>query len=153
MIDGHDEHGHFTKGNRASRGRPKGALNKKRVPPFLEEDQRSAPARRFRALVERMTNDMGGVQNLSAGEEQLIQRAAMISVTCEQMEQKAANGEPFDLTVYATATGHLGRTLKLLGLKRQPRDETPSLRDYLNAARQPGGAFAIEEEGETAGNA
>jgi hypothetical protein len=31
----------------------------------------------------------------------------------------------FDLTAYATATGHLGRTLKLLGLKRQPRDETP----------------------------
>jgi hypothetical protein len=69
------------------------------------------------------------------------------------MEQRAAAGEPFDLTAYSTATGHLGRTLKLLGLKRQPRDETPSLRDYLDAARQPDGAFKIEEEDETVGNA
>jgi hypothetical protein len=103
--------------------------------------------------MQRMAADLGGAGNLSAGEQQLIRRAAMISVTCEQMEQKAAAGEPFDLTIYATATGHLGRTLRLLGLKRVPRDTTPSLRDYLDAARQPDGAFKIEEEGETAGNA
>jgi hypothetical protein len=100
-----------------------------------------------------MADDMGGVQILSAAEQQLIRRAAMISVTCEQMEQKAAAGEPFDLTAYATATGHLGRTLKLLGLKRLPREDVPSLREYLDAQRRPDGAFAIEEGAETAGNA
>jgi hypothetical protein len=69
------------------------------------------------------------------------------------MEQKAAEGGAFDLTTYAVATGHLGRTLKLLGLKRAPRDETPSLREYIDAQRQANRAFAItgEEEGETAG--
>jgi hypothetical protein len=96
-----------------------------------------------------MAADLGGAGNLSAGEQQLIRRAAMISVTCEQMEQKAAAGEPFDLTAYATATGHLGRTLKLLGLKREPREEVPSLRDYLDAARQENGAFAVRGEDET----
>jgi hypothetical protein len=58
-----------------------------------------------------------------------------------------------DLATYGTLTAHLARALKLLGLKRLPRDTAPSLRDYLDAARQPDGAFKIEEEGETASNA
>jgi hypothetical protein len=90
-----------------------------------------------------MAVDLGGLENLTTSQQQLIRRAAMISVTCEQMEHRAAAGEPFDLTTYATATGHLGRTLKLLGLKREPRDTTPSLRDYLDAQRQPDGAFKV----------
>jgi hypothetical protein len=101
--------------------------------------------KRFRGLASAMAIDLGGPENLTTGEQQLIKRAAMISVQCELMEQRAAAGEPFDLSTYATATGHLGRTLKLLGLKREPREEVPSLRDYLNAARQENGAFAIEE--------
>jgi hypothetical protein len=69
------------------------------------------------------------------------------------MEEKATAGEPFDATQYGTLTGHLTRALRTLGLKRLPRDTTPSLREYLDAARQPDGAFKIEEEGETVGNA
>jgi hypothetical protein len=64
----------------------------------------------------------------------------MISVACEQMEQKATAGEPFDATAYGTLTGHLARTLSLLGLKRLPRETVPSLRDYLDAQRQSNGA-------------
>jgi hypothetical protein len=77
----------------------------------------------------------------------------MISVQCELMERKAVEGAAFDATVYGHLTGHLTRALRTIGLKRQPREVTPSLRDYLDAARQPDGAFKIEEEGETAGNA
>jgi hypothetical protein len=142
---GQDAKGRFIKGNKLSRGRKTGARNK---PPVMAEKLRSGPAVRLRELMERMTSDLGGAENLTEAERQLIRRAAMISVTCEQMEHRAALGESFDLTAYATATGHLGRTLKLLGLERQPRDETPSLRDYLDAARQPDGAFTVEEGNE-----
>ena len=152
-MSGRDVHGHFAKGNKASPGRPPGARNKNRTPSFLEEDQRLAPARRFRILVQRMAIDLGGLENLSAGEQQLIRRCAMISVACEQMEQKATAGEPFDATTYGTLTGHLTRALRTLGLKRLPRDTAPSLRDYLDAARQPDGVFDIESESEAAGNA
>ena len=100
-----------------------------------------------------MAIDLGGLENLSAGEQQLIRRCAMISVACEQMEQKATAGEPFDATTYGTLTGHLTRALRTLGLKRLPRDTAPSLRDYLDAARQPDGVFDIESESEAAGNA
>jgi hypothetical protein len=53
------------------------------------------------------------------------------------MEQRAAEGEAFDVTAYGTLTGHLSRTLNLLGLKREPRDVTPTLKDYLYAAQHP----------------
>jgi hypothetical protein len=62
----------------------------------------------------------------------------MLSVQCELMEQAALAGTTLDATVYGHLTGHLTRILRTLGLKRQPRDATPSLRDYLDAARQPG---------------
>ena len=133
-------------------GRTPGAKNKPVVAPWLDGDQRLAPAQRFRVLIARMATDLGGVENLSQGELQLIRRAAMISVQCEQMEQKAIAGVPFDATVFGHLTGHLTRALRTLGLKRLPREDTPSLRDYLDAARQPDGAFTVEE-GETTGNA
>jgi hypothetical protein len=142
----------FTLGNKLGKGRPRGAKNKSRSPSFLEGDPRSAPMRQFRLLTARMADDMGGVENLSAGEQQLIRRAAMISVQCELMEQAALAGAALDATVYGHLTGHLTRALRTLGLKRQPRDETPSLRQYLDAARQPDGAFSVEEDSQTAGS-
>jgi hypothetical protein len=43
-----------------------------------------------------------------------------------------------DLAVYGTLSAHLARGLKLLGLKRQPKDVTSvTLRDYLEAVRPP----------------
>ena len=100
-----------------------------------------------------MALDLGGAENLSQGELQLIRRAAMISVECERMEQTALSGAAFDATVYGHLTGHLTRALRTLGHKREPRDPAPNLRDYLDAAKQPDGAFKIEAEDETVGNA
>jgi hypothetical protein len=66
------------------------------------------------------------------------------------MEQKATAGEPFDATTYGTLTGHLTRALRTLGLKRLPRGGCTKLAGLPDARRQSNGAFAIEEEGETA---
>jgi hypothetical protein len=107
------------------------------VHPFLEEDGRLAPARRFRSLITRMVEDLGGEGALSTGQQQLVRRCAMISVQCELMEQAAVRGEGFDLAIYGELTDRLGRTLQRLGLKREPRDVTPSLKDYLKAVRAP----------------
>jgi hypothetical protein len=68
---------------------------------------------------------------------QLARRCAFISTQCEVMEEKSATGETFDVTAYGTLTGHLTRALKTLGLKREPRDVTPTLQNYLDARQQP----------------
>jgi hypothetical protein len=92
MTSDRGERGYFSKGNRLSRGRPRGARNNPPTFKFLEDDLRLAPARRFRMLIVRMINDLGGPDVLSAGEQQLIRRCAMISVQCELMEQQAIAG-------------------------------------------------------------
>ncbi len=133
MTDDRDAHGYFSKGNRVGQGRPKGARNKPRAYPFMDERDLSAPARRFRALLISMADDLGGSGTLSAGQKQLIKRCAMISVACELMEKEAISGQPLNAVAYGTLTGHLTRTLNALGLKREPIDVTPALHQYLDA--------------------
>jgi hypothetical protein len=99
-----------------------------------------------------MATDLGGENFLSTAEQQLIRRAAMISVQCEMMEQAALGGAAFDATTYSTLTGQLARALRTLGLKRETRDPPPSLHDYLEARhleRQANGTFKAAEKDET----
>jgi hypothetical protein len=47
------------------------------------------------------------------------------------MEGEAAAGNEIDLEQYGTLTDRLGRCFQRLGLRRQPRDVTPTLSDLL----------------------
>ena len=132
MAGNRDANGYFSKGNKLARGRPKGSRNKPPPYPFMEEGDTSATARRFRALIARMVTELGGTEDLTAGQGQLIKRCAMISVQCELMEQEAMAGNPLNTAVYGSLTGHLARTLNVLGLKREPIDVTPALHQYLD---------------------
>jgi hypothetical protein len=132
MAGNRDAHGYFSKGNKLGPGRPKGARNKPPAYPFMDENDLSAPARRFRALIGRMVDDLGGSETLSAGQQQLVKRCAMISVACELMEKEAISGQPLNAIAYGTLTGHPTRTLNALGLKREPIDVTPALHQYLD---------------------
>lgn len=100
---------------------------------FIEGvDGRTHLARRFRDIVAEMSGDLGGAEYLSEAQRQLIRRCAMLSVTCEAMEAKAIAGdEGFDLEAYGAVTDRLGRALVRLGLKREARNVTPNLRNYL----------------------
>jgi hypothetical protein len=121
-------------------GRPPGSRNKPvNTGPVtnLEGEYFQPIIQRFHALLSRIINDLGGEAELSEGQIQLARRAAWISAQCEVLERRAEPGAPFDLTLYTMLTGHLTRTLSVLGLKRQPRDITPTLADYLKAVRQP----------------
>jgi hypothetical protein len=94
-------------------------------------DGRSAIARRARDIFDAICLDLGGHDQLSEAQTQLVRRAAMISIECEQMEARSAAGEPIDLDLFGKLTDRLGRTLQRLGIKRVPRDVTPSVADYV----------------------
>jgi hypothetical protein len=132
MTDDRNTNGYFNRGNTLGKGRPPGSRNKPRAYPFMDESDTSAPARRFRALMLQMAADLGGSNNLTAGQKQLIKRCAMLSVACEQMEKSAMSGGELSAIAYGTLTGHLVRTLNALGLKREPIDVTPALHQYLD---------------------
>jgi hypothetical protein len=128
VRNGQARSGRFTAGNRLAKGRPVGAGNKFPEPP-KEMDPRLARTRRFRALLAGVVVDLGGEEMMSTGEALLAQRCAWISVQLELLEQR----EPFDVAAYSMLTGRLTQVLNLLGLRRRPRDVTPTLRDYIEA--------------------
>lgn len=94
-------------------------------------DGRSSLARRARDIFDAFCRDLGGYETLSEAQTQLVRRASMISIKCEEMESRGANGEQIDLDVFGKLTDRLGRTLQRLGIKRVPRDVTPNVADYI----------------------
>jgi hypothetical protein len=90
-------------------------------------------ARRFADVLGQIISDLGGADNLSEGQRQLSRRCATLSISCERLEGQAASGLEIDLDLYGTMTDRLGRAFQRLGLKRQPRDLTPNVHDYLHS--------------------
>lgn len=101
-------------------------------------DGRSKEARRFRDVLSQIMDDLGGIDHLSEGQKQLARRAALMSLECEKLEAKAVAGKEIDLEAFGKLTDRIGRVFQRLGLKRQPKDVTPSLVQYL--ASKNGGA-------------
>lgn len=101
---------------------------------FLEGDQRTAAARRFRDVLTEIVGDLGGHETLSEAQRQLARRAATLSVQCEALEAQASKSGLLDaesLETYGQLTDRLGRCFARLGLNRVPRDVTPDLSAYV----------------------
>jgi hypothetical protein len=94
-------------------------------------DARSRAAAFAKSLAASLESDLGN--DPTAGQKQLVQRAAVISAVCEDFETRFLLGEPFELPEYLVAANCLRRVLATLGLERKPRDVTPSLTEYLTA--------------------
>ena len=95
-------------------------------------DQRTAAAKAARNLVTHLTSDLGGDDQLSAGERELVKRAALCGAIVADFEARWVAGQPVELNEYLAAVNVQRRVLTTLGLQRRPRDVTlPSLREYL----------------------
>jgi hypothetical protein len=89
---------------------------------------RKRTARRFRDILAAIVADLGGFNTLTEGKRQLARRAALMSVTCEELETRAmAQGEDIDLDQYGQLSDRIGRCFQRLGLKRVSRNITPSI--------------------------
>jgi hypothetical protein len=94
-------------------------------------DPRTTAYRRTLDLIRSIETDLGGNDQLSTGERQIIQRAALTGALLEDLEARWLNGEPIDLAVYVTLGNAQRRLLETVGLKRVARDVTPTLAEYL----------------------
>jgi hypothetical protein len=121
--------GHQTPTN----GRRKRARAKVRFLTLQDLDGRTLSAQRARAIVAGIEADVG--LDLSEAEKQLAQRAGVLGAIAEDREARWIAGEPFVATAYCTIINTQRRVLETLGIKRQPRDVTPTLGDLLRADR------------------
>jgi hypothetical protein len=102
-------------------------------------DGRTRAAKCAMATVTAMEADLGGSDHLSAAQRALTRRAAVAIALVEHMEASWLGGAGIDVAAYTTLCNTLNRTLVTLGLKRQSRDITPRLADYIanKAAQSP----------------
>lgn len=103
-------------------------------------DRRTAAYAATRKLIDDIEGDLGGHDRLTTGERQLVQRAAVLGAVLTDAESRWIEGGPIDTTAYCTVVNAQRRVLETIGLKRVPRDVTPSLESYLAAkatAREP----------------
>ena len=98
-------------------------------------DGRTLLARRFRELTAAYASDLGG--DLSEAENQLVRRAAALSVWAELAETKMAaqQFDDLDFDEFLSLCNVLRRLLVTLGLKRVARDATPTLSSYIEGRR------------------
>lgn len=98
-------------------------------------DGRTAWARRYKDVVALHAGDLGGPDAMSEAEKALVKRAATLVVELERLESRFASAEKppteRELDLYSRLAGGLRRLLETVGLRRRPRDVTPSIGVYL----------------------
>jgi len=92
-------------------------------------DGRSAQVRRWRDLQADICRDAGG--DVSTAELEVIRSACGLVILREALDARILKDEPIDIAVYATITNALRRQFETIGLKRVPRDVTPTLEEYV----------------------
>jgi hypothetical protein len=97
----------------------------------LKLDKRSTAYLETRRFITAIEADLGGAEALSAAERQIVQHAAIVGAMCTDMEIKYLRGETIDTSEYGFLVGVQHRLFSLIGLRRRPRDVTPSLEDVL----------------------
>jgi hypothetical protein len=101
-----------------------------------DTDGRSAWARRFKDLLSSHVSDLGGDDNISEAKRSLARRAAILECELERLESGfalAGMATPESIDLYARVSGTLARLLERVGIKRRPKDVTPSLASYVAA--------------------
>jgi hypothetical protein len=99
---------------------------------LIMADGRGFWAKRFIEICAGHCEDLGGYENLSQAEIAIIKRAATLEVELEAQETRLAKGEgKIDLVAFAQVSNGLRRLLETVGIKRVPRDVTPTLAEIL----------------------
>ena len=111
---------------------------KVRLLTLADLDRRTAAAKRARDLINSVTTDLGGDENLATGEKQIIQRASLLGVMAEDVETRWLLGEAVDPVILATLANAQRRLLEALGLRRRPKNMTPSVAEYLEHISKAG---------------
>jgi hypothetical protein len=96
-------------------------------------DGRTNAAKFLNQLVTEIEADLGGREQLSNIERQLIEAFAGSCVTMQHLNTMLALGKEVDLSQHAAAVGAMVRVASRLGIQRRMRNIGPSLGDILAA--------------------
>jgi hypothetical protein len=97
-------------------------------------DGRTKAAQRFDAVARAIAEDLGGEDRLSAIEKHLVEAFAGVTVHLGDLHVRLLQGEKIDICEHATAVSTMVRIAARIGVRRLPKDVTPSVREYIEQA-------------------
>jgi hypothetical protein len=92
---------------------------------------------------------MGGEENTSEVQRQMISKFSTLAIQLEVMEAAALAGEAIDIDLFGRCSGHLRRIAEVLGFHRVAR-AVPDLGSYLSARPAP---VPTDDDNRTTGHA
>ena len=110
-----------------STGDPPPKAGKARLLTLADLDHRTTAARRAHDLIESIHTDLGGVDRLATGEQQIVQRAALIGTMAEDVEARWLAGQSIDPNILCVLANAQRRLFETLGLERRSRDVSQTL--------------------------
>jgi hypothetical protein len=125
----HDSRGRFTKQDGTINSIVAARIEGKRLLPNV--DLRSLPYQRYKAIVQQMVDEQGGVEKLSAARTQLIRRFAACCVLAENVEIRIARGEQVSISEHATLSSTLVRLASRLGIDKVDKDDPLTFSNML----------------------
>jgi hypothetical protein len=125
-------HGHgIAPGYPADAKRGRGRQTKPQLLTRSQLDGRTNAAKLFDRLITDIEVDLGGRDQLSTIERQLVEAFAGACVTMQNLNTRLALGETIDLSEHAQAVSAMVRVASRLGLQRRMKDVGPSLGELL----------------------
>jgi hypothetical protein len=110
-------------------------------------DLRTASGRRFRHLVQSLTEELGG--NLGEVDQNLVRQAASLTLAAERLSSDIVNGAAFDSDALVRINSELRRVLAALRAKAaKNKPAGPTLADFI--ARKAAEKAASASDGEVA---
>lgn len=98
-------------------------------------DGRTQVAQVLKQRQQELSDDLGGLTQLSYQQRALVDRALFLEFHLQQEEMKLATGQEFDSGRWVQATNALLGVFRTLGLQRQAKT-LPALRAYVQEANQ-----------------
>jgi glutathione S-transferase len=111
-----------TRKNKSRQGRTR--QGKHRLLTIGDLDCRTAAAQAARKLVETLSTSLGGDDQLTAQQHQLVMRAALVGAIAADLETRWIAGESVPLADYWAACNVQRRLLATLGIERETKDVT-----------------------------
>jgi hypothetical protein len=104
---------------------------KARLLMLADMDKRTLAYRETTRLISAITSDLGGPENISAAEAQMIQHSAVLGAILADQEAKYLKGRLINVGEYCAVANAQRRLFEAVGTTRRPKDVTPDLQSYL----------------------
>ena len=103
-------------------------------------DQRLSQAKQLNERMAGIGNDLGGLDNLSAIENVLVEKLVHVNALASQIEERARAGQPFDVNQYLCVVDRVLRLGQVLGTQRRARPVPRALEYAAQVAAEAGEA-------------